>query len=231
MSAVRTSQPSHQGIASSRSDLAGALAEQSTGDGTSEVSDDLSGWLAIGMTEAEAVQWWGLNTFDPAEAASWWARGYQPKQAEFVTVLVTYTALEQGGEQDVASPAQWRDCALPPHLVCLYVAAGTVDSERTAFECKQADLQQYRALTTRALERGVDPWRLDWALDRRSYSPADRVTTRSALRQVFADLAVVAFSCARHIRPPRSRARAARAVHSAASSRARAFPRGPEQSS
>lgn len=119
----------------------------------------LDAWVQAGLPECDAVGWWAAGNFSVGHGALWWRAGYSPQQAEFVRALCRHAVVPSPGD-DVSSPAAWRNSGLPPHVVCLCLAAGI----RSVAEGRAVSLvlvlrpDMYRVLTDRAMEAGFNPW-------------------------------------------------------------------------
>lgn len=183
--------------------------------------DDLPAWRLTGMSEGEAAEWWGLGTFSVEEGERWWRAGYSPLQAEYVDVLARYVPLRERSDAAPAAPAEWRASGLPPHVVCLVLAAGvtTVDEARRQHAQARANPEHYQRLTARARARDLDPWRL--SIRRRPVSRAQTTGRRigAVLWQVTRVRGPVAFWRARQARSSPSRTSAARSGDQAPSRR------------
>lgn len=120
---------------------------------------DLALWTKAGWDAEDALLWWAHGAFEPGEALLWRNAGFNPVQAQFVDVLVGYQRLQTPS----AMPSKaWRESELPPHFVCLCVAAGItdIDAARRRHVTGPEAAGPYRALTEHALAHGLDPWRM-----------------------------------------------------------------------
>lgn len=156
-------------------------------------------WRSVGMREAEAIHWWGLGIV-PSEAKLWADAGYEPRQAEFVQVLIAYArAVLDAADQPTAPAQRWRRSRLSAHIVCLCLAAGTRAPEDVPRHVDgHLTFQEYENLTAEAMARGVDPWRLSFSSAHVSPPQASR---SRALRTIWIKASTVVFACVRAIRP------------------------------
>lgn len=185
--------------------------------------ETLATWRRLGVPEVEAVQWWALDVFTAEDGVGWWRAGYSPLQAEYVDILARYSVLRSGTQDPAASPQQWRTSGLPPHLVCLFLAAGIcdVDEARKHHDAALARPELYRHLTERALAAGMDPWRLSVVPAQPSPGIGARLTIGRILWRLREAVGTVACSRGRQARSSPTRSPASRSGHPPASRRAR----------
>lgn len=131
----------------------------------SEVVDVAEEWIDACLPADEALRWAELLCFTPREAADWHRRGFTPKEAELIQVVVAFNSGAGTSQGAAKEEAAWRTSGLPPRLVVLGVASGeslaSMQGKVARGEMTQA-VQGTLALV--ADMRGVDVQRLevDW---------------------------------------------------------------------